>query len=345
MTFGQPFYLAGLLLVPLAIFFMIVAEQQRQRAISRIGQPGLIEQLSLRVNRRGRRLRNILWIISLIALLISLSRPQWGEIDHVVEQQGVQVMVALDVSDSMLAEDMRPDRLTRAKLEITDLMTRLEGDELGLVLFSGASFIQFPLTSDYNTARAFLDTASTNIISRPGTVIGDAIRTAMRGFDPNRSSQKVIVVVTDGEDSETDPIAAAQAAADEDVIIYTIGFGLEDGVPIPEFDAYGQQVGFKTDANGEVVLSRIDEDMLSDIAQTTGGTYFRATADGSELDALAAELNRLQQGDIQSRETISRIEHFQLFVAVAIGLMILSELIPNSVVSQKKQRLVQGAEA
>ncbi len=345
MTFGQPFYLVGLLLVPLAIFFIIVAEQQRQRAITKIGQPSLIEQLSLRVNRRGRWLRNSLWIISLIALLIALSRPQWGEIDHMVEQQGVQVMVALDVSDSMLAEDMRPNRLTRAKLEITDLMTRLEGDELGLVLFSGASFIQFPLTSDYNTARAFLDTANTSIISRPGTVIGDAIRTAMGGFDPNRNSQKVIVVVTDGEDSETDPIAAAQTAADEDVIIYTIGFGLEDGVPIPEFDASGQQIGFKVDSNGEVVLSRINEDMLRDIAQTTGGTYFRTTADGSELDALAAELNRLQQGDIQSRETISRIEHFQLLVAVAIGLMILSELIPNRVISHKKQRLAQGAEA
>ena len=160
---------------------------------------------------------------------------------QVVERTGVQVMVALDVSESMLAEDIKPNRLSRAKLEISDLMSRLGGDEVGLVLFSGASFIQFPLTSDYTTAQSFLDGARPGVISKPGTNIGDAVRTAMSGFDENSNSQRVIVLITDGEAHDAEAMNAVQQAADEGVIFYTIGFGSPEGVPIPETDAGWQR--------------------------------------------------------------------------------------------------------
>ncbi len=185
MTFGSPTYLYGLFLIPAAIVFLLWAERQRRRAIARVGEPALIARLSDSVNTRGRRIKLVLWIGALTLLIIALARPQWGEVKQSVSQKGVQVMVALDVSKSMLAQDLKPDRLTRAKMEIDQLMNHLNGDEVGLAAFSGASFVLFPLTSDYNTARSFLDSANPGVVSRPGTAIGEAIRTAMRGFDDN----------------------------------------------------------------------------------------------------------------------------------------------------------------
>jgi Ca-activated chloride channel family protein len=248
-----------------------------------------------------------------------------------VEQQGIEVMVALDVSNSMLAQDIKPDRLSRAKLEIADLMTRLGGDEIGLVLFSGASFVQFPLTSDYSTALTFLDNARPEVISKPGTNIGDAIRTAMSGFDYDRASQKVIVLITDGEDHDANTLAMAQQAAEQGIMLYAIGFGSPQGEPIPEYNAQGEVTGFKKDQTGEVVLSKLDEATLQQIAQIGSGQYFRATADGSELAALVSELNTLQQGELSSQIETWGIERFQGFLAVALFALIVMELIPDRV--------------
>lgn len=248
-----------------------------------------------------------------------------------VEQQGIEVMVLLDVSQSMLAQDIKPDRLSRAKMEIADLMTRLGGDEIGLVLFSGASFIQFPLTSDYATARTFLDNARPEVISKPGTNIGEAISTAMSGFDYNRSSQKVVVIITDGEDHEAGSLEMAQVAADQGIKLYTIGFGSPQGEPIPEYNAQGEVIGYKKDQQGEVVLSSLDEATLQQIAQIGSGQYFRATADGGELGALVSELNTLQKGELSSQIETWGIERFQNFLIIALAALIAIEFIPDRV--------------
>jgi Ca-activated chloride channel family protein len=229
----------------------------------------------------------------------------------------------------MLAQDLKPDRLTRAKMEIDQLMNHLNGDEVGLTVFSGASFVLFPLTSDYNTARSFLDSANPGIISRPGTAIGEAIRTAMRGFDAGRNSQKVIIVMTDGEDNQADVKAAAQDAAKAGVMIYTVGFGSKSGDVIPEYDEAGQQVGVKKDKSGKTVVSTLNEQALRDISTATGAHYYPATADGSELDALAAQLNGLQKGDIQHNDMVQRSEQFQWFLAPALLLLLASEFISD----------------
>ncbi len=335
MTFGSPAYLYGLLLVPAAIIFLLWAERQRQRAIARVGEPSLIARLSQSVNTRGRRLKAVLWIGALALLIVSLARPQWGEAKQTMTQKGVQVMVALDVSKSMLAQDLKPDRLTRAKMEIAELMNHLNGDEVGLTVFSGASFVLFPLTSDYNTARSFLDSARPGIVSRPGTAIGEAIHTALRGFDDARNSQKVIVVMTDGEDNAANVQTAAQEAAKTGVMIDTIGFGSSAGDVIPEYDEAGNQIGVKKDKSGQTVVSALNEQALRDIAAATGGQYYPATADGSELDALAAQLNGLQKGDIQQRDTVERSEQFQWFLAPALMLLIAGELISDRKSSQR----------
>ncbi|MGB4868404.1 MAG: VWA domain-containing protein, partial [Candidatus Promineifilaceae bacterium] len=237
MTFAKPTFLYFLALIPLFALFLVWANNRRKADLSRLGDRTLIDRLSAGINWQGRRWRSVLWLVALALIIIALARPQWGSEVQTINQEGLQVMVALDVSQSMLAEDIKPNRLERAKLEISDLMDRLNGDEIGLVLFSGASFIQFPLTSDYNTARMYLDGANPSVISRPGTAIGDAIRTAVSGFDESLDSQKVLVVISDGEDRETDPQAAAQEAADQGILIYTIGFGTPEGEPVPETDA------------------------------------------------------------------------------------------------------------
>jgi Ca-activated chloride channel family protein len=258
-----------------------------------------------------------------------------------VEQEGIEVMVALDVSKSMLAQDVKPDRLSRAKMEISDLMERLGGDEIGLVLFSGASFVQFPLTSDYATARSFLDYAQPELISRPGTAIGDAIQTAMGGFDANRPSQKVILLITDGENHEGDALAVAQTAAEQGIRIYTIGFGSPEGEPIPEYDDRGQVAGYKKDQNGEVVLSRLDESTLQQIAEMGNGQYYRATASGGELGALTEELNTLQTAELASMLEVRGIERFQFFLLIGLAALVAAELIPDRVVRGIRRKVAE----
>jgi len=238
-------------------------------------------------------------------------------------------MVVLDTSKSMLVEDVKPDRLTRAKMDISELMNRLDGDEVGLTVFSGASFTLFPLTSDYNTARSFLDIAQPGIVSRPGTAIGEAIRTALRGFDEARTSQKVIVLMTDGEDDPAAMAAAAREAAEAGAMIYTIGFGSNAGDVIPEYDEQGQLIGVKKDRSGQTVVSALNEAALQEIASITGGQYYPATTDSRELDALTADLNRLQKGDIQQHESVTRHEQFIWFLAPALLLLVIAELIPD----------------
>jgi Ca-activated chloride channel family protein len=338
MTFAKPeFLLLGLILLPIVVLFLLWTAKRRRNALQILGEKKLVDRLSDNINWRGRRWRTGLRVAGLLFLIIALARPQWGSEVREIDQEGLQVMVALDVSQSMLAQDIKPTRLDRAKLEIADLMERLDGDEIGLVLFSGASFIQVPLTSDYVTALTYLDNARSGVISRPGTVIGDAIRTASKGFDPDLSSQKVLIVMTDGEDSETDPIAAAQDVAAEDILIYTIGFGTPEGEPVPVTDQYGNVIGYKQDQQGNPVISRLDEVTLEEVSRTGNGKYYRASADGAELDTLLEEIDQLQKAQLESRFEIYHIERFQIFLTLSVLVLIFGELIPDRQTNRSNQ--------
>lgn len=329
MSFAHPYYLLGIAFVPVLWLFLFWAGQSRERALAQLGDSGLINKLAESLNERGRRWQQRLWLLALGLIIFALARPQWGTSTQVVQQEGIQIMVALDVSASMLAQDLQPDRLTRAKQTISELMDQLNGDQIGLVLFSGASFVQFPLTNDYATAKSFLSTANPGMISRPGTVIAQAIRTARQGFDDTRSSQKVIVVMTDGENHEGDVLTEAQNAADNDIIIYTLGFGSAEGEPIPNFDRFGNVAGYKQDNSGQVILTRLDETTLKQIADLTGGNYFRASASGTEIVVLADLIDRLESAELESRFEVQAIERFPLFLFIAIFCLVIAELIPE----------------
>lgn len=331
MDFAEPIYLTCF--IPLLMLGLLIAFLTRRKAaaIARLGTPELIAKLSASVNWSGRRWRTVLWFTAFALLIVALARPRWGSQVEYIERQGVEIMVVLDISESMLAEDFKPNRLARAKLEVTELMDRLEGNELGLVLFSGAAFVQFPLTSDFATARIFLDAAKPGLISRPGTAIAKAIEVAMTGFNEERATQKVIILLTDGENHEGDVTAAANKAMEAGIIIYTIGFGSPEGEPIPEYDNLGQLTGYKKDRQDQIVLTRLDENILQQIALVTNGRYFRAAADGREVGFLADAIGELQTTELESRFETRGIERFQWFLAIAIVALIIGELIPDRI--------------
>jgi Ca-activated chloride channel family protein len=344
MRFEHPeFLILAAILVPAVGLLIAWAERRQRQILGRLGNSALIARLTESVNWSGRHWQAFLRLAGLALLLVALARPQWGTETQEVDQEGLQVVVALDVSQSMLAEDIAPNRLERAKLEIADLTEKLSGDEVGLVLFSGASFLQVPLTTDYATALNYLESAGPGLISRPGTVIGEAIRTATEAFDDKLPSQKVLVLMTDGEDVETDPLAAAREAADQGVLVYAIGFGTPQGSPVPETDQFGRVVGYKQDANGSPVLSRMDEETLRGIAEETGGRYFRASADGRELDLLLAEIAMLQRAQLDSRVTVRHIERYQIFLGLGLAALVISELIPERVTKRRARPAAAAA--
>ena len=331
MTFGSPQFLVLLAAVPIAAGLVAWAYFARQRSISRFGDPALVRRLIGTANTPGRLAKSILTIAALALVVLAAARPQWGETEQIVERHGVQLMVALDISRSMLAEDIRPNRLERAKLEASDLLERLHGDEVGLVLFSGAAFIQFPLTFDYATARTFLYRADTDMIARQGTVLDEAIGVSMVGLDNDRLGHKAIVIISDGEDDrqESDYARAANRAADAGLTVYTIGVGTTDGEPIPVKDSWGNVVGYQEDGDGNMVLSRINEDVLKSVAEAGGGSYVQAGGSTSAAAVIAEELDTLEKTVVESEITNARVERFQWFAIGAIALLVVSQLIPS----------------
>ena len=329
MDFARPDYLYLLSIAPLAVVFLAWAAARRRKALVSWGQPALLASLTTSLSHHRRRWKTALQIAALLAVILALARPRWGSQVTVKAQEGVEVMVALDVSASMMAEDIKPNRLARAKLTIEELMGHLGGNEIGLVIFSGAAFVQFPLTADVNTARAFLDSAGPWSISRPGTALSEAIRVALRGFPEERATSRVIVLLTDGESHEGDPLAAAREATQEDVIIHAIGFGSPRGEPVPIRDSNGALVGYKRDEQGQTVLSRLDEVTLQQVALETGGLYFRASAAGQEVDAIVDAIARLETGEREGQFETEGVERSEWFAGCAVLALVADWLIPD----------------
>ena len=336
MSFGAPQFLYALVALPVLMVFVRWALARRGAAMRRIGDTDLVQQMA-RTSRPLRLVRLSLWFLGSALIIVALARPQWGSEVEIVEQRGVQMMVALDVSRSMLSRDMAPTRLDRAKLEISDLMSRLSGDAVGIVLFSGDSFIQFPLTSDYATARTYLGHAGPDAITRQGTAISEAIYTASAGFSEQRLSQKVIVIMTDGENHEGDPFTAAQEAAQEGIVIYTVGFGSPEGRPVPVYDELGAVIGYRQDAQGREIISRLDEGALQQIAEAGGGQYFRASDRGAIAD-LVDQVGSFQVEGYQSELSQRKVERFQVFLLAGVVALLLAEVLNDRLLPSTRRR-------
>lgn len=319
-----------LLLVPGIALLYWSASRARTRALEEFGESPLVQKLSASVNRRGRIWKAGLVLSAMGLLALALARPLFGTRVETVKTQGRDILVALDVSKSMLAEDLAPNRLERAKLEIGRLVRGLDGDRIGLVAFAGDAFVQSPLTADYGAALMFLNSMDTDLLSVQGTNMGIALTTALDAFDEGASrDQRVLVVVTDGEDHEGEIDDALQRAQQAGVQIHTVGIGSPDGVPIPDFDGNGRRTGFMRDDDGNVVTTRLVEGPLRQIAEATGGRYVPAYSGTTALQGLVDEIASGAGGELESRQVTQFEEQFQIFLGTAILLLFVEALIPD----------------
>lgn len=321
MHWGSPVYLNFLILIPILAVFFVLVSIRTKKALDIFGDRVTLEKLSVSKSAAKQRASRILIVVAAGFLILSLSRPQIGTKLTMTQRRGVDVLIAIDTSESMLAQDIRPDRLEKAKLEVSSLIDKLKGDRVGIVTFAGASFVQCPLTLDYNAAKMFLSIVEAGMIPKPGTAIGDAIKTGIASFIKKQRKHKVIILLTDGEDHEADPLSAAKEAKAQGVIIYTIGIGSKKGEPIPIMDNDGELKGYKKDRQGEVVLSRLDDTVLQKIALLTGGKYYNATASDFELDRIYDEINRMEKKDLSSRLFTQYEDRFQYFLGIALILL------------------------
>jgi Ca-activated chloride channel family protein len=318
MHWGSPFYLNLLLLIPaVAVFFVFTALSKRKK-LEAFGDIAIIEKLYISKSLAKDRVKRILVIIAATFLILSLAMPQIGTRLTMAKRYGVDILVAIDTSLSMLAQDIKPNRLEKAKLEIDSLIDKLKGDRVGILTFAGDSFVQCPLTLDYAAAKMFLSIIESSMMPKPGTAIGDAIRTAAKSFIKKERKHKVLILLTDGEDHDTDPIGASREAKKNGIIIYTIGIGTRKGEPIPIIDESGNLKGYKKDRNGEVVMTKLDEDMLQKIALITDGRYYHATASEFELDKIYGEISKMEKKELSDRLFTQYEERFQYFLGIAL---------------------------
>ncbi len=318
MNFAHSQMLSLLWLVPVVIIFLMVAFRSKRKALLRFVQPDLADHLAASVSHRKQILKAILVVAAVLLTILALARPQYGKKLQMLSRKGMDLVIVMDTSESMLAEDIKPNRLERAKHEVSALIDRLQGDRVALVAFAGDSFVQCPLTLDYGAAKMFLDIMDTQLIPAPGTVIGKAIDTAVGVFDQQERKYKTIILVTDGEDHRSDPLAATRRASQEGIRIYTIGIGSPGGVPIPIRDESGDLVEYKKDRQGEMVVSKLDQAILQEIALETDGKYFRATTGGMELDRILEDLSQLERKELKSRQLDMYQDRYQFFVLAAV---------------------------
>ena len=317
MQFGNLHYLLLLWLVPALIFFYLYAGIRRRRCIRIFCGPELHERLSSSLLSGRRRLKAVLMVVAVVVLVAALARPRWGYHFEDVKRVGVDIIVAVDVSRSMLAEDISPSRLERARRKLQDFTGMLDGDRIGLVAFAGTSFLQCPLTLDYGAFSMFLEYLSPDMIPVPGTDMAAAIRTAIRAFNRQERTSKALILITDGEDHEGDVMQAVQEARREGIRIFAIGIGTPDGTPVP---AAGGKGGFMQDRSGSLILSRMDEKTLQKIALETGGAYVRSVTGDLDLETIyhGAIKKDVEQKELSAARRKRWEERFQWFAALGL---------------------------
>lgn len=323
-----------LVVIPVLIAAWILVRAIRKKRLEQFADRTMFGRLIPDYSRRRPTAKFILILIGLTFLILALANPQAGTRLQEAKRQGSDIAICLDISNSMMAEDIQPNRLERSKRAIGNLLGELTGDRVSLVIFAGTSFVQMPLTNDYSAAKLFLDQVSCSQISAQGTAIGDAINTAMGtlGYDdPDRewvkTKGRAIIIISDGENHEDDAVAAAKKAADEDVRVCTIGMGLPEGTPIPEYDPRGRRNSYKRSSDGSIVMTKLNESMLADIARAGNGVYVRASNAGggiSEVVQVIEKLEKEQYGEATFSEYESR---YQYPLAAAIICLVMELII------------------
>lgn len=320
--FAHPEYLYALYIIPVLIAVFWLMNRKRKKALEDFADKKLHHILLPAYSSMKEKIKSGVLTFAIILLIIAAANPQIGTRIQEVRQAGIDVYICLDVSLSMQAQDIKPSRLEKAKYEISNLISKLRGDRIGLIIFAGQAYVQFPLTTDYSAANLFLNAVDVNSVPQPGTAIASAINLAAKSFEYKYETQKVLVVITDGEDHEGDINQAVTDAVTKGIKIYTIGLGSPDGVPIPVYNDSGQQVGFKQDNQGNTVLTKLDEATLQQIASAGGGKYFRGSNSQDELDLIYKDLSSLQKTEYGVKKVTDYEDRFYYFLVPAIILLL-----------------------
>lgn len=318
-------FLYFLLLIPAFIMLFNISTAVGRKRMKRFGDPEVLSILMPDVSKSRPTIKLILYVFALAFIILAIARPQYGTRLQEIKRKGIEIIIAMDVSNSMMAEDIQPNRLEKAKQAVSKMVDRLVNDRIGLIVFAGKAYSQIPITNDYASAKMFLSTISPGIVPVQGTAIGAAIDLAMSSFTPDEEMSRALIIITDGENHEDDPLAMAEQANKQGIKVYTIGVGLPKGSPIPQ-SSTGQR-NFLKDQEDKVVISKLDEKMLQDIASVGGGKYIRANNTRLGLNALFEDINKMEKKEIEARVYSEHEDIYQYPIVLALILLIIEYLL------------------
>ena len=338
MQFQYPEWFQGFWLVLLVALFFIWTAQRKRKLLEKFGVWNTVETLIDSHSYTKEYLKKGLLILLLSLFVLTLAQPQWGEIKKEVKRKGVEIVFLVDTSLSMLAEDSVPSRIGKAKLEMKAFLRELKGDRIGITTFAGSGFIQSPLTLDYDAFLLFANSIQVGYIPDAGTSFREAIQTAIKAFPKTKQKNHAIVLLSDGEDLEGDVEPAVKAASDAGVRIYTVGIGTKEGAPIPLRSEEGRVSGYKKDRDGQIVITKLNEELLTQIAKETGGLYFPASPGEQEIEWIYRHLQNLEKKEFKQRLVVEREDHFQFFLGLAI-ILIIVEMFTSDAKKKEEQAL------
>lgn len=330
-------YLYALFVILIFILLYIYLRRWVKMAKKTLGDKQLVDKLFSDVSSAKSLLKFILLTLAFILIIIGITDPQIGSKLEEVKREGVDIIIALDVSNSMRAEDIRPDRLERSKQAISRLIDKLQNDRIGLIVFAGKAYVQLPLTTDFGAAKLFLSTIETDMVPTQGTAIGAAIELGAKSMDLKDNKHKVLIVITDGENHEDDALGEAKKASEQGIIVHTIGMGSINGGPIPVYNSNRVKTGYLKDNSGNVVVTKLDESMLQLIASTAKGKFVRASNSEDGLGIILNEINKMEKKNFGTKVFTDYEDRFQYFLAAAFLLLILELFL-----SQKKSKWWQN---
>jgi len=336
MQFLHPGWLNGLWFIPLLVFFFVWTGRRKRKLLEKFAEWRTMELLGESHSHTKERLKKGLLVTVLALLMITLAQPQWGNEKKQIQRKGVEIIFLVDSSLSMLAEDAIPSRIEKAKLEMKSFLRQLKGDRVGIVTFAGSGFIQSPLTLDYDAFLLFVNSIQVGYIPDAGTSLSEAIRMAIKAFPKTKQKNQVIVLLSDGEDLEGNVEPAVKMAKEANIRIYSIGIGTKEGAPIPLRSEQGKVSGYKKDRSGEVVITKLNEELLTQISEQTGGLYSQATPSEREIEWIYQHTQNLEKKDFKQRLIVERENHFQFFLAIAL-LVLFAEAIINDIKKQTQK--------
>ncbi len=329
------YFLFALILIPLFIIVYWIMNRWRKNALKNYGDLTIIEQLFPAVSKTKRIWKFILFCMAFLLLILGIANPQVGTKMEEVKNSGADLMICLDVSNSMKAEDLTPNRLEKAKLSVAKLIDKLNGDRIGIIVFAGEAYVQLPITTDYAAAKLFLESINTDMVSSQGTAIGKAIDMAVESFGKDEGKGKAIFIITDGENHEDDAISSAKAAVEKGITVHTIGMGSPNGSPIPMYRG-NVNIGFRKDKDGNTVITKLNELMLQEIAAAGNGVYVRASNADVGLNNLLSAIEKLEKKQYESKLYGDFEDRFQWFIAPALLLLLIELLL-----TERKSKLFE----